>query len=326
MMNWIQKVLAVKSVWWGWAFALFATFVYSTNSTIARGAILAGMHPITLLAGRFIFASALFGTALSGMAPAKPSDQADGNKPLDAFGFWAGMGSGLINGLVLVCFFMALRTVSASIQSITTIALIQLFTLAMLAFGGEAITGRKILRIVLGLIGLYFLLGIDREADPFGILLLVVGSIFFAVHIVSVQWYLSEYNVFTVTTLIVCSATVSTLFLWFITDATWFIPTPIGWIAILFQGIVTTFIGRVLTYQAIGIIGSGQYALLAPFETALTILWASIFLSERLTSVQFLGVVFVLLGLLLAIDIVWNSFKLGLNHIKSGADRDVGQE
>ena len=136
-MKWVQRLLAVKSLRWGWIFALIATFVYSTNSTIARGAILAGMHPVTLLAGRFIFASVLFGAALSGMAPAKPSDQAEGNKPLDAFGFWVGMGSGLINGLVLVCFFMALRTVSASIQSITTIALIQVFTLAMLAFGGE---------------------------------------------------------------------------------------------------------------------------------------------------------------------------------------------
>ena len=80
----------------------------------------------------------------------------------------------------------------------------------------------------------------------------------FAIHIVSVQWYLSDYNVFTVAILIVCAATVSTLFLWFITDATWFIPTPIGWIAILFQGIVTTFIGQVLTYQAIGISGAGS--------------------------------------------------------------------
>ena len=171
--------------------------------------------------------------------------------------------------------------------------------------------------MALGLVGLYFLLGIDRTADSFGILLLVVGSFFFALHIISVQWFLSDYNVFTVTTLIVCSVTVLTVCLWFFTDADLFIPTPIGWFAIVFQGLVTTFIGRVLTYQAIGIIGSGQYALLAPLETALTILWASIFLSERLTPIQFLGVAFVIVGLILAVDIVWNRFILGLSGLKS---------
>ncbi|MEM8859316.1 MAG: DMT family transporter [Chloroflexota bacterium] len=296
----------------GWILALLATAAYSTNAIIARGAILNGMHPVTLLAGRFLLASGLYVVTVSSFAAMRSDDPPSAvTRSLDRFSFWIATLSGVINGLTLVCFFVALRTVSASIFSMISITLVQFFTIGLLALGGESITVRKSLRLILGLIGLYFLVGLGGSADSFGLLLIVVGAILFTIHIVSVQWYLKAYDSWTVTTLIVVSATASTLLLWWLTDAGTFVPWPFGWLAIVFQGVITTFVGRILTYKSIAVIGSGQYALLAPLETSLTLLWAMIFLGERLMSIQWIGAVFILMGISLAIDIVWKSI-LGL--------------
>lgn len=285
----------------GWLFALAATIVYSTNTPVARGAILEGMSPATLLIARFSLAALLYSLTLS----VTPARHLAGNRPLDHFGFWVSVGTGLLNGFMITAFFTALETVSASIASMISIALTQLFTLGLLSLQGERLTRRNLVRLLVGLGGLYVLVGAGGSADPFGLLLLFTGSALFSIHIVSVQWFLKPYNVWITTTLIVVSATVAILMLWLATGADMNVPVPLGWLAILVQGIVATFIGRILTYSAINRIGSGQFALLSPLETSLTIVWSVIFLGERLTGIQWLGTLFILISTCMAADVVW---------------------
>ena len=295
----------------GWICAIVAIVAYSTNMPIARGAILQGMAPTTLLLGRFLLASALYGVTMGGMVlRAKSTDDLiDGERPLDRFGLSVGLASGFVNGLMMVAFFSALKTVSASISSLMSISLIQIFTLALLAFLGESMTVRKMIQVVIGVSGLGLLVGLGGTADLFGILLIVTGAMLYAGHIISVQWFLRPYNTWTVTSLIVVAATVAVVMLWVITGQSTFIPAPLGWIAIVVQGIVATCIGRILTYKAINLIGSGQFALLTPLETALSVTWAALFLAESLLPVQWLGTVLILFGALLAADLVWHFFE-----------------
>ena len=285
----------------GWFFALVATVEYSTNAPIARGVILAGMSPVTLLSGRFLLAVLLYSITLS-VLPVKKSG---GGRPLDRFGFWVSVGSGMINGFMMTAFFTVLETVSASIASMTSVALVQLFTLGLLFFRGEPITLRHSLRWLVGLAGLYLMIGLGGSANAFGLLLLVISSILYSIHMVSVQWFLKPYNTWTITTILVISATIAIVIVWVLTGAETYVPTPTGWIAMLFLGIFATYIGRVLTYSAINRIGSGQFVLLTPLETSLTIVWSVIFLGERLTPLQWLGAFFILMSILLAADAVW---------------------
>ena len=285
----------------GWFFALVATVAYSTNAPIARGVILAGMSPVTLLSGRFLLAVFLYSITLSGL----PVRNSVGGRPLDRFGFWVGVGSGMINGFMMTAFFTVLETVSASIASMTSVALIQFFTLGLLFLRGEPITLRNVLRLLIGLAGLYMVIGLGGSADAFGLLLLVVSSILYSIHMVSVQWFLKPYNTWTITTLLVISATIAIVIVWLLTGAETYVPAPTGWIAILFLGIFATYIGRVLTYSAINRIGSGQFVLLTPLETSLTIVWSVIFLGESLTPLQWLGTFFILMSIFMAADAVW---------------------
>lgn len=285
----------------GWFFAIVATIAYSTNAPIARGVILAGMSPVTLLSGRFLLAVLLYGITLSAL----PIRNSGGGRPLDRFGFWVSVGSGMINGFMMTAFFTVLETVSASIASMTSVALVQIFTLGLLFFRGEPITLRHSLRWLVGLAGLYLMIGLGGSANAFGLLLLVISSILYSIHMVSVQWFLKPYNTWTITTILVISATIAILIVWAMTGAETYVPAPTGWIAMLFLGIFATYIGRILTYSAINRIGSGQFVLLTPLETSLTIVWSVIFLGERLTPPQWLGAFFILMSILLAADAVW---------------------
>ncbi|MEZ4714697.1 MAG: DMT family transporter [Caldilineaceae bacterium] len=121
----------------------------------------------------------------------------------------------------------------------------------------------------------------------------------------SVQWFLRPYNTWMITTLIVVGAGAVLALMWLARGADTYVPGWFGWTAILFQSVVATYLGRMMTYNAVKIIGSGQFTLLAPLETMLTIVWSVLFLDERLAPLQWLGAVLILVGALLAADAVW---------------------
>ena len=281
----------------GWLFALVAITLYSTNNPIGRGAILAGMHPLTLLLGRFLLASLLFVATLAFTSLGQPRGN---QRRLDRFGLAASVISGVLNGLMMAMIFWALARVSASITSMITISLSPVFALGLLALAGERFTRRNALRLGLALAGVYLLVGLGGSVDPWGVGLLVAGAALYALHIVSVQWFLRGYNTWQVATLIVASASAVIVMLWWASDATWYVPGWGGWLAIGVQGLLTTWIGRFLTYSAINRIGSGQFALLTPLEMMLSIWWAVLFLSEALAGMQWLGAVLILMSTVLA--------------------------
>jgi drug/metabolite transporter (DMT)-like permease len=259
--------------------------------------ILAGMDSLTLVLGRFVVASVLFGltAALTPLAKAKP-----GQRPMDRRGLLIGFAAGGINGLTLAILFKALTYLHASISSLLSLALIPIFTLILLFWRGEAIRRRDLLRLAASLLGLYLLVGLQGTVNPWGLFLVVSGAFLFSVHIVAVQWYLKPYNTWAVTALLVISATVAVIVLWLIEGSPTYVPGWGGWLAIAVQGVLVTYIARLLTYQAINYIGSGQYALLSPLETALTVLWAFLFLGEWIDSWQWLGMLLILVSPLFA--------------------------
>ena len=281
----------------GWLMAIVATIAFSTNTPIARSAVLAGMEPLTLVAGRFLLGSFLFGTTLGLTNIGKATGE---ERPLDQRGLLIMIASGMVNGLTLLIFFTALKFISASIQSVLSIALIPVSTLLILRLRGEPLTVRHGLRIGLSVIGIWLLFGFQGEVNGWGVILMLIGCVMYAVHLVSVQWYLRPYNTWTVTTVLVVSATMIAVALWFANDQPSFVPGWVGWLAIGVQGIVATYFGRVLTYAAINRIGSGQFALLAPLETALVVIWSVLFLGEQLVGMQRIGTGLILLSALLA--------------------------
>lgn len=288
----------------GWLLALASVFAYSTNTPLARAVIVAGINPTTLLAYRFTLGAILFGGTITftSLGTAKGEQ-----RPLDQRGLIFALLIGVANGLTLLCFYWALSRLNASIASPLGIALIPIFTLAILRLGGEAFTRKQFLRLILSLIGIYLLMGFSGAIDLWGVTLVALGAFLYASHMVAVQWYLPNYNTWMVSALMAFAAAAVMLTFWLVNVRDFFVPGLFGWVAILILGIVASYLGRVMTYAAVAYIGSAQLALVTPVETVLTIFWSVLFLNETLLPIQWIGAILIVLSLLLAAE--WRQRK-----------------
>ena len=283
----------------GWLFAACSILLFSTNTPVVRDVVREGFHPITLAMTRFVGASFLFGAVFAFTPLAKPKGD---ELPLDRRIIWICLISGAINGLTLVGWNTSMVYLDASIASVMGIALFPSFTLILVALAGEKLTAKKILRLLIVIVGLYFLIGFEGEINVQGVLYVLLAASTYAVHIVMVQWYTKPYNTWATTAIMVAGSAVFTVIIWLLIGRPLFPPNTKNYLVIIYQIVIITFVARTVLYSAIERIGSAQYALLSPVETLLTIMWSFLFLGERFQSVQWLGAGLILTSALLAAD------------------------
>ncbi len=278
--------------WRGWAFALTATLAFSIAPTIARGAIEAGLDATTLVMMRLLLAALLTGStiALTNWQFFK----------VDSRGLLVACSAGVINGVGMLLFFLALTRVHASMASMI-ISINPLVVLSLLALRGERFTWRHIVRLALGLGGVYLLIGPGGQVDSVGVVMLLIAVLCFATHTVLLQWFLRGYDARTVTFYISAAMALLISAYWWFQGAHWQAPGLRGWLAIGALALVSTYLARFMLVAAISYVGGAQTALLSPVETLLTITWSMLFLDERLTPLQWLGGAFILSSALLAI-------------------------
>jgi drug/metabolite transporter (DMT)-like permease len=277
----------------GWVLALTASFSFSFAAPIARGAITGGFDPTTLVMVRLVLATLLMAITVTVMRR--------GILSIGHQGLGIALLAGLLNGLGMLLFFWALARVDASVASMM-ISLIPLGVLTLLALRGERFTHRHFVRLALGLGGVYLLIGPGGDVNLVGIGLLAIAIVCFSLHMALLQWFLRPYEALTVTFYVSAAmATVVTL-AWLAQGAPWENPGLSGWLAVAGLVVVSTYLSRLLMVAAINQIGSGQMALLSPLETLLTIIWAMLFLGERLSPLQWAGGALVLASALLAIQ------------------------
>lgn len=279
--------------WAGWVLALSAAFSFSFAAPIARGAIIGGFDPTTLVMVRLVFATVLVGITVALMRR--------GALHMDSRGLVIALAAGLLNGVGMLLFFWALALVDASVASMM-ISLIPLGVLSLLALRGERFTYRHTVRLGLGLGGVYLLIGPGGDVNLVGIGLLAVAIVCFSLHMALLQWFLRPYEALTVTLVVSAAMAAVVTIAWLAQGAPWANPGVSGWLSVVGLVLVSTYLSRLLMVSAINRIGSGQMALLTPLETLLTIVWAMLFLGERLSLVQWAGGLLVLVSALLAIQ------------------------
>lgn len=282
---------AVSRIPVGWVIALTSTVCFSVAPPIARGAIVAGLAPTAVLMGRMVIALVLLGGFILLVSPDR--FRIDRQRGLIA------VSAGMINGLGFLTFFASLARLDAAIASmIYTVS--PLVVLGLLALRGERLTRRHLVRLALGIGGVYLLIGPGGEVDYVGVVLVFITIVTFSLHLVMVQWYLPGVPARTVTLYINLGVTVVCLIGWQAVGRPWQAPGVTGWASILALAVVSTFLARLLLFAGVRRLGSGQIALLSPLETLLTIIWAFLFLGERMTVVQWAGGLFILLSMVLA--------------------------
>jgi drug/metabolite transporter (DMT)-like permease len=282
-----------QRAWVGWFLAISATAAFSLAPPLGRGAIEAGHNPTVLLVGRMMLATVLLGATI---ALTKPK-----HLIADRRCFLIATGAGSVNTIGMLAFFWALTRIEASMASMI-VTLNPLVVLSLLALRGERVTYRHGVRLVLGIVGVYLLIGPGGEADLIGVGLTFVALLSFAMQLVTIQWYLRDYDARTVTFYVLLAMTVGVIISWIVEGAQWQPLGLYGWLAVAVMAVVSTYYSRLALFAAISRIGSGQMAFFSPLETLLTVVWSYLFLGERLSALQYVGGLLILISSALAIQ------------------------
>ena len=288
----------------GWSLGILSYILMGINPPLAKWLLDNGMAPASLLSARFIIGSIIFFIFLASTQFAIPQN---GERPLDQKGAKFAILAGLLNGINLIFYFTSLLYLSASITSVLAGAQYLVFTILFLTILGERLTRLKILRLGLGLAGIYFLVDpVGSETiNLWGLLLVTGAALTFTLQLIIVQYYLRPYNIWRVSQIMVTSATLLPLGLWLFQgvqagELATFVPGILGWLFIFILAFFSTFLARWSQFSATTSIGSGEMALLSPLGTAVILLIAFLLLGEMLTVSQWMGTAIVTLAVALA--------------------------
>jgi len=207
--------------------------------------------------------------------------------------------AGGINGLGSIFYYMGLSRLNASVAQMLY-ALYPFFVALWLRLDQQTPTRLTVIRIIIACISAILLTWAGSGTiDLVGVAFMLIAAALYAFHIPINQRVLFDVPAPTVTlyTLISMSAVVIPAYLIF--DRT-FPTTNISWFPIL--GLTTvTFFSRLLLFTGVKHIGGMQTALLGLGELLVAVLFSHLFLAERLTTIQWIGMT----GLGTSLLLVW---------------------
>jgi drug/metabolite transporter (DMT)-like permease len=270
--------------------ALASAFLLGLAPVLGRQAILFGFSPLSvvafrtgLAAGLLFLLVALFKRPFLYIFPV---------------GFAGCMLAGVINGVGSIFYYMALGRLPASIGQMLY-SLYPFFLALWMLLDRAPISRVTYLRISIAIVAVFLLTGgTNSEIDWIGVLMMLAGSIFYALHLPINQRVLYDVPAPTVTlyTLLAMSAVVVPVYLIFDPQLP---PQGISWWPVIGLTLVT-FFARLTLFLGVKHIGGMQTALLGLSELLVAIIFSYLWLGETLTWIQWLGAAGLAVSLILA--------------------------
>lgn len=270
--------------------ALISAFLLGLAPVLGRQAILIGFSPLavvalrTSLAAGFLFLIvALFKRSYLYIYPV---------------GLMGCLLAGVINGLGSIFYYMSLGRLPASIGQMLY-SLYPFFLAFWLLLDRVPISRTTIFRILIASLSVFLLTcGTSADVDWIGVLMMLAGSMLYALHLPINQRVLYDVPPQTVTlyTLLSMSAVVLPVYLIFDRQ----LPAgDVSWLPVIGLTLVT-FFARLALFMGVKHIGGMQTALLGLSELLVAITFSHLWLGETLTWIQWLGTAGLVLSLLLA--------------------------
>lgn len=195
--------------------------------------------------------------------------------------------AGLVNGLGSIAYYTSLTRLDASVGQLIY-SFYPLFLALWLLLDRQTISKMTVFRLLISVPGIYLLLAKGtHQVDLLGAGLMLIGTIMYALHLLINQRVLFEVPAPTVTlyTLISMATTVFVAYLLF--DRS-FPPATAAWWPIITMGTIT-FLSRLSLFLGVKNLGGMQTALLGLGELLVTVIFANLWLGERLTVMQWAG-------------------------------------
>ncbi|MBZ0293552.1 MAG: DMT family transporter [Anaerolineae bacterium] len=220
---------------------------------------------------------------------------------------------GIVNGIGSLFYYSGLGLVDAGLAQLLN-GMYLVFAVVLVRITGERPNRRTLVRVGMALVALVLLTGFGGEAiDWWGVGLMVGSAIMFAGTFILSQNVLYEMPSPTVALYVLTTMGLVVSMVWLATgaqDVTAFADTAM--MPILLLGI-STALSRLAMFAGVKILGSMQTAILAIAEIAVALTLAFVFLGERLTTEQWIGVGILGLSILLVRprDLTSRTFNAG---------------
>ncbi len=200
-------------------------------------------------------------------------------------------------GLQSYFFAASLQYISASTTSLILYIYPLTVTLLSAVFFKSRITGGKLLAIFLIFMGCIcvFYDAFYRQMNPQGLILATLAMIAFSTYLIFIQKSLINVDS-TVFSFYVIAFTALQCIIFYRPFAN--LPTNMEqWMVCLLLAIIPTVFAIILLYKAIERIGSSYASIFSSIEPAVTIIAAAILLNDPIKSLQILGMVFIIAGI-----------------------------
>ena len=206
---------------------------------------------------------------------------------------------GLVNGIGSLFYYSGLARIDASLVSLISTTYL-LWVVIFLAASGQPLSRFTILSLLLAFLGVALVSRAPGTSiDPLGVMLMLMASAAYGLHIVLGQWVVAETPPRSVALYVLTTMAIVVTFARALQPAALEPITPAGWQAMVGLGIVTA-LSRLFMFVGLGRLGGIQTALFGLTELFVTLLVAFMLLDERLTLWQWLGGVLLITAGMLA--------------------------
>ncbi len=197
---------------------------------------------------------------------------------------------GTVNGIGSLMYYNGLSRLDASISQLLN-GMYLVFVVLLARLGGQSLSWRTGLRVLLALFGLILITGgVRGELDWLGVGLMLGNALLFAGTVILSQRVLWEMPAQTVTLYVITVMAVVVVMARVAYDIRWLPQQGDAMWAILLLAL-TTALARLTLFAGVKKLGSLQATLLAITELAVAVGLSFLFLDERLTFIQWLGVI-----------------------------------
>ncbi len=260
------------------AAAIFARFAYE-----------AGTNPITLLFLRFGISSLcmLFITGLRS-APFPRGRILLGLILMGAVGYFGQS----------FCYFTALTYTPAGLVALLLYLYPAIVTILAVAILKETVSKRKILALMLALVGTALTIGPAGGGEPLGIVLSLGAALIYSVYILIGSKIIEQGTAIPSSTVIITSATVMYGGLIAIKGAS-FPTTWFGWTSVGAVALISTVLAIVTFLAGLKRVGPTNAATLSTIEPVVTVMLAALVLDEAITPLRVAGGIMILAAVIL---------------------------
>ena len=209
------------------------------------------------------------------------------------------LAAGLINGLGSIFYYSALARIDAGIGQLLY-SFYPLFMVFWLILDRQSVNRITLVRLLFVLPGSFLLLQTPTHSiDLIGAAFMLIAAVLYALHLLINQRILYDVPAPTVTFYTLASMSITVIIAFLIFHPT--LPeNDVSWTPLILLSLIT-FISRLTLFLGVKHLGGIQTALLGLGELLVTVVVAQIWLAERLSSVQWIGAIFICLNLILVI-------------------------